>query len=296
MKTIELINLSKEYKNTRALNDINLEINKGRIVGLLGKNGAGKTTLNKLITGLIFPSAGSIKVLGEVPKGGQKKIGFLSENIALYPNLSARENLEISILQEGKSPKYDQISKILKTVSIQDTRKKANDFSLGMKRRLQVAMTVLANDRELLILDEPTNGLDLDGVLWLKNMILELKNQGKTILLSSHSILQMEDVLTDYIILKKGILADSGEMATLNEGILNIEIRVEDIEKGKNALEKKGYLYNQHGNLLVIPVKVDYMHYLLVLNEEGIYPSSYNLKKKSLVDRFHQYAGGDNGD
>lgn len=296
MKTIEVNNLSKEYKNTSALNDINLEINKGRVVGLLGKNGAGKTTLNKLITGLIFPSAGSIKVLGEVPKGGQKKVGFLSENIALYPKLSARENLEISILQEGNSPKRDQISKILKTVSIQDTRKKANDFSLGMKRRLQLAMTVLANDRELLILDEPTNGLDLDGVLWLKNMILELKNQGKTILLSSHSILQMEDVLTDYIILNKGILADSGEMTILTEGILNIEIRIEEIEKAKTALVKKGYLYNQHGNFIVIPLKIDYMHYLRVLNEEDIYPISYNLKKKSLVDRFHQYAGGDNDD
>ncbi|MFJ7512474.1 ABC transporter ATP-binding protein [Peribacillus simplex] len=296
MKTIEVNNLSKEYKNTSALNDINLEINKGKVVGLLGKNGAGKTTLNKLITGLIFPSAGSIKVLGEVPKGGQKKVGFLSENIALYPKLSARENLEISILQEGNSPKRDQISKILKTVSIQDTRKKANDFSLGMKRRLQVAMTVLANDRELLILDEPTNGLDLDGVLWLKNMILELKNQGKTILLSSHSILQMEDVLTDYIILNKGLLADSGEMTSLTEGILNIEIRIEEIEKAKTALLIKGYLYNQHGTFLVIPLKVDYMHYLRVLNEEDIYPISYNLKKKSLVDRFHQYAGGDNDD
>ncbi|MFE5426167.1 ABC transporter ATP-binding protein [Peribacillus simplex] len=296
MKTIEVNNLSKEYKNTSALNDINLEINKGRVVGLLGKNGAGKTTLNKLITGLIFPSAGSIKVLGEVPKGGQKKVGFLSENIALYPKLSARENLEISILQEGNSPKRDQISKILKTVSIQDTRKKANDFSLGMKRRLQLAMTVLANDRELLILDEPTNGLDLDGVLWLKNMILELKNQGKTILLSSHSILQMEDVLTDYIILNKGILADSGEMTILTEGILNIEIRIEEIEKAKTALVKKGYLYNQHGHFIMIPLKIDYMHYLRVLNEEDIYPISYNLKKKSLVDRFHQYAGGDNDD
>lgn len=294
MKTIEVNNLSKEYKNTSALNGINLEINKGKVVGLLGKNGAGKTTLNKLITGLIFPSAGSIKVLGEVPKGGQKKVGFLSENIALYPKLSARENLEISILQEGNSPKSGQISKILKIVSIQDTRKKVNDFSLGMKRRLQVAMIVLANDRELLILDEPTNGLDLDGVLWLKNMILELKNQGKTILLSSHSILQMEDVLTDYIILNKGLLADSGEITSLTEGILNIEIRIEEIEKAKTALVKKGYLYNQHGNILVIPLKVDYMHYLRVLNEEDIYPISYNLKKKSLVDRFHLYAGGNN--
>jgi ABC-type multidrug transport system ATPase subunit len=294
MKTIEVNNLSKEYKNTSALNGINLEINKGKVVGLLGKNGAGKTTLNKLITGLIFPSAGSIKVLGEVPKGGQKKVGFLSENIALYPKLSARENLEISILQEGNSPKSGQISKILKIVSIQDTRKKVNDFSLGMKRRLQVAMIVLANDRELLILDEPTNGLDLDGVIWLKNMILELKNQGKTILLSSHSILQMEDVLTDYIILNKGLLADSGEMTSLTEGILNIEIRIEEIEKTKTALVKKGYLYNQHGNILVIPLKVDYMHYLRVLNEEDIYPISYNLKKKSLVDRFHLYAGGNN--
>ncbi|WP_340451307.1 AAA family ATPase [Peribacillus butanolivorans] len=178
---------------------------------------------------------------------------------------------------------------------MQDTRKKANDFSLGMKRRLQVAMTVLANDRELFILDEPTNGLDLDGVLWLKNMILELKNQGKTILLSSHSILQMEDVLTDYIILNKGLLADIGEMTTLNEGVLNIEIRIEEIEKAKTALVKKGYMYNQHGTFLVIPLKVDYMHYLRVLNEEDIYPISYNLKNKSLVDRFHQYAG-DNDD
>ncbi|UTR16908.1 ABC transporter ATP-binding protein [Salipaludibacillus sp. LMS25] len=290
---IETKNLTKEYKNTKALSRLNLKIEKGRTIGLLGKNGAGKTTLNKLITGLIFPTEGTLHVFGEVPQGGSKKIGYLSENIAMYPHLNARENLEITILQEGRSPKKAEILRILEMVSIDDTKKKVKDFSLGMKRRLQVAMTVLANDRELLILDEPTNGLDLDGVLWLKNMIIQLRDEGRTILLSSHSILQMEDVLTDYIILHKGGVVDSGGMSNLSDQVLKIELNVMDIKKAISCFDKNDTAYDQQGSSLTIRMTQEYTHYLKALYEIGVFPISYSIKRKSLVDRFHQFTGGD---
>ncbi|MCJ7841734.1 ABC transporter ATP-binding protein [Lederbergia sp. NSJ-179] len=288
---IKVERLEKKYKKRIALNDINIEVKKGKVVGLLGKNGAGKTTLNRLIAGLIFPTSGNIKVFGENPKGGQRKIGFLSENISLYPNLTARENLEVVILQEGKTPDREKIQKILETVAIEDSRKKVKDFSLGMKRRLQIAMTMLANNRELLILDEPTNGLDLDGVLWLKNMILQLKNEGKTILLSSHSILQMEDILTDYLILNKGKIADYGNISRIIEEVLHTKLNYEDIEKAKSLLTTNNVEFRQIDNEMIITLDEEYSHYLQILNNCGIYPISYDVKKKSLVDRFHKYTG-----
>jgi ABC-type multidrug transport system ATPase subunit len=292
-KIIKTTLLSKEYKKTKALDEVNLEIEQGQVVGLLGKNGAGKTTLNKLITGLIFPSHGNIEVFGKAPAGGEKRTGFLSENIALYPHLNAKENLEIMMLQNGNKPEKNHISQILDTVSIENTNKKAKDFSLGMKRRLQVAMTVLANERELLILDEPTNGLDLDGVIWLKKLILDLKDQGKTILLSSHSILQMEDILTDYLILKKGQVVDLGKLAGKSNEMISVELMIDDLLPAKQLLDQYGCIYTQQETTLTIVLNKEYMHYLRILNESNIYPVSYNLKRASLVDRFHEFAGGE---
>lgn len=290
---IKVTNLNKDYKKVNALNGVNIEIKKQRVVGILGKNGAGKTTLNKLIGGLIFPTSGDIEVFGKRPKGGQRKIGFLSENISLYPNLTARENIEVVILQEGRTPEKDKISNILETVTIEDSRKKAKDFSLGMKRRLQIAMTVLANNRELLILDEPTNGLDLDGVLWLKGMISQLESEGKTILLSSHSILQMEDILTDYLILKKGEVADYGSISKLVDETFQIECDYKDVTKVVSVLKLNNVEFSLENNRIIITMLEEYSHYLRMINQNGIYPISYNIKRKSLVDRFHQYAGGD---
>ncbi|CEE02965.1 ABC transporter related protein [Caldibacillus thermoamylovorans] len=293
---IETNALTKAYKNTIAINNISLSVTRGTVVGLLGKNGAGKTTLNKLITGLIFPTHGSIKVFDTIPKGGEKRLGFLSENIALYPNLTARENLEIVFLQEGVLPKREQISQILKTVSIKDTKKKVRDFSLGMKRRLQIAMTVLANERELFIFDEPTNGLDVDGVFWLKELINNLKYQGKTILLSSHSILELEDILTDYLIFNKGRISDKGRLDKINGKVLHIEILANDIDRARAFLEKNGFLFRVDGSTMSITIQDNYKSLLKVLYEEGIFPISYYINKKSLVDKFHQFAGDNNDD
>lgn len=291
---IETKSLTKQYKNTIALNNVDLTINKGTIVGLLGKNGAGKSTLNKLITGVIFPTSGFIKVFGKIPKGGERKIGFLSENIAIYPNLSARENLEVIFLQEGNSPNKDKISKILKMVSINDTKKKAKDFSLGMKRRLQIAMTVLTNDKELYILDEPTNGLDIDGVFWLKDLLIDLKKQGKTILLSSHSILELEDVLTDYLILKNGGISDKGKLIDLKEEILNVELLSTDVNRAISLLTMNNFKFEKNHNTLYLPLEeTDYTTYIKILYDAGIIPTSYYIKKNSLVDRFRKFAGGE---
>ncbi|MFC4389082.1 ABC transporter ATP-binding protein [Gracilibacillus marinus] len=296
MSTIIQSNLlCKEYKKNKALKEVNIEIEAGQVVGLLGKNGAGKTTLNKIITGLTFPSAGSIEVFGKEPVGGDKRIGFLSENIALYPHLSAKENLEISLLQNGHSPNRKQINHILDTVSIDNTRKKAKDFSLGMKRRLQVAMTILTSERDLLILDEPTNGLDLDGVMWLKKMVSECKAQGKTILLSSHSIEQMEDILTDYFILHKGNVVDTGKVDIHNNDLITLELKKEDLSLAIQLLDTTNSTYIQENTDLHIVLHHEYMYYLQILNSNGIYPIAYNLKRKTLVDRFHQFTGGEKG-
>ncbi len=206
---IETKNLSKEYKHQVALNKVSISVEKGTIYGLLGPNGAGKSTLLKLITRAIFPTSGEVLFNGrQFAEKDLKEIGAMIDGPAIYPNLTAYENLEVLTtllsLDKGK------INQVLKTVSLENTGKKlAKEFSLGMKQRLGIAMALI-NSPKLLILDEPTNGLDPVGMQEFRELIKSLAKQGITIILSSHILSEVQQVADKIGIINHGHLSYEG--------------------------------------------------------------------------------------
>lgn len=209
---LETKNLSKNFKGEKAaVNDISLKVNRNSIYGLLGPNGAGKSTILKMITGMLKPSSGEILFNGH--KWNRKdlaSIGSLIEEAPLYENLTAEENLKVrtTILNLPDS----RIKEVLKIVELENTRKKrAGQFSMGMKQRLGIAIALL-NNPELLILDEPTNGLDPFGIQELRELIKSFPEKGITVILSSHMLSEVNQIADHIGIISAGVLGYEGEL------------------------------------------------------------------------------------
>lgn len=201
---IQIKHIKKVFKDKEVLNDISFTIESGSICGLLGVNGAGKSTLMKILYGLESQSAGEILFDGKtsIEIKDDKKFGALIESPAIYMNLSAFDNLKTKALL------YDipdeTIRETLNLIGLANTgRKKAGKFSLGMKQRLGLGMAIITNP-EFLILDEPTNGLDPDGIKELLDLINSLKQKGITILISSHQLHEVSKIADDIVILHQG--------------------------------------------------------------------------------------------
>lgn len=224
---IETRNLTKVYKDFKALDKVSINIEEGKVYGLLGPNGAGKSTFLKLITQIIKPSYGEIIFRGhEISQNDLSKIGSIVENPAIYPNLTAFENLKVlTILLNIEE---ERINKVLKIVGLTNTGNKlAREFSLGMKQRLGIAMALI-NNPKLLILDEPTNGLDPVGIAELRELIKSFTNEGITVLISSHILSEIDQVADKVGILVNGKLAYEGEN---NKGSDHLENLFMDIIK-----------------------------------------------------------------
>lgn len=209
---LETKGLKKYYGRQLAVHDVSMEIPRGSIYGLIGPNGAGKSTILKMLTGLLRPSGGKIYVFGEPwQRKHLERIGALIESPALYGNLTAVENLLVHTHLMGL-PK-ERIREVLETVDLKDTGKKlASQFSMGMKQRLGIAIALLGNP-ELLILDEPTNGLDPIGIQELRELIRSFPKRGITVILSSHILSEVSQIV-DYIgILREGELKYQGRIS-----------------------------------------------------------------------------------
>lgn len=202
---LETRNLTKKFRKQKAVEAVNLKVRKGSIYGFLGPNGAGKSTTLKMVTGLLFPTDGEILINGHKwSRHDLKDIGVLIESPAFYGNLTARENLKVHTTLLNLSD--SRIEEVLNIVDLKDTgKKKSAEFSLGMKQRLGIAIALL-NNPKLLILDEPTNGLDPLGIQELRDLIKSLKNKGMTIILSSHILHEVEQIAEDIGIIYKGQL------------------------------------------------------------------------------------------
>ncbi|WP_244833467.1 lantibiotic protection ABC transporter ATP-binding protein [Clostridium sp. BJN0001] len=194
---LETKNLCKNFKKEKSVNNVSIKVKRNSIYALLGPNGAGKSTMLKMFTGMIRKSSGEILFNGEKwSRNSLEDIGSLIEEAPIYPNLTAWENLKVRTIV--LNIKDSKINEVLETVKLTDTgHKKAGNFSVGMKQRLGIAIALL-NNPELLILDEPTNGLDPFGIQELRDLIESFPKKGITVLLSSH-ILSEVDKLADYI-------------------------------------------------------------------------------------------------
>lgn len=208
---LETRELSKIYREQKAVNAVSIQVRENTVYGLLGANGAGKSTLLKMIAGIVRPTQGSILVDGEVwSRKSLNKIGSLIESPAIYVNLSARENLKVRTQMLGLPE--ERIDEVLETVGLTQTgKKRAGKFSMGMKQRLGLAIALL-NHPKLLILDEPTNGLDPIGIQDLRQMIQEFPQKGITVIVSSHILSEVSQVADDIGIIADGVLGYQGEM------------------------------------------------------------------------------------
>ncbi|WP_068983079.1 lantibiotic protection ABC transporter ATP-binding protein [Lysinibacillus xylanilyticus] len=202
-------NLSKSFKRQKIVEDLSLTIPRNTVYGLLGPNGAGKSTTLKMITGMLRPNAGKILFNGrEWNRNDLQDIGVLIETPPLYENLTARENLKVRTIALGLP--QSRIDEVLKIVDLTNTgKKRAGQFSLGMKQRLGIAIALL-NYPKLLILDEPTNGLDPIGIQELRKLIRSFPEQGITVILSSHILSEVEQVVDEIGIISDGKLGYQG--------------------------------------------------------------------------------------
>lgn len=195
-------NLCKQYKETTALNNVSLHIPQGSIYGLIGNNGAGKTTLMRILSDVQKPTSGTIF------KPENLKVGAIIESPALYPTLSARGNLKYQLQITGYSKKEinNKITELLSLVHLSDSKKWVINYSLGMKQRLALAMALVGNPN-FLILDEPLNGLDPEGIKDIRSILVDLnQTHGVTIMISSHILGELQKVATDYGFIKNGTL------------------------------------------------------------------------------------------
>ena len=210
---LKTTDLCKNFKGQMAVDHVSLNIRRNSIYGLLGPNGAGKSTTLKMITGILKPTSGSIEFDGHPwQRGDLTQIGALIETPPLYENLTAYENLKVRTTMLGLPDK--RIDEVLHIVRLTDTgKKRAGQFSLGMKQRLGIAIALL-NNPQLLILDEPTNGLDPVGIEELRELIRSFPEQGITVILSSHILSEVQQIADHVGIIANGVLGYENELLT----------------------------------------------------------------------------------
>ena len=261
MYSITTNNLTYRFNGKETvLSDINLQVPTGSIYGFLGPNGTGKTTTLRLILGLLKKQDGEINIFNQPFEKNRidilRKTGSLIESPSLYAHLSAKENL--AILQKVYQCKHSRIEEVLKIVGLENTGKKSTGkFSLGMKQRLSIAIALM-HEPELLILDEPTNGLDPNGIIEMRELLKQLnKDLGMTILVSSHLLAEIEKMVTHVGIINKGKLIFQGTMGELHEAQHQQSFmcfETGNVEKSKEVLKTNGIQFQQEGSQLHMPV------------------------------------------
>lgn len=288
--------LTKIFGRHTAVNHVNMNIEKGEIYGFIGRNGAGKTTLMRMVLSLAFPSSGSIELFGEkdIKKVGNR-IGSLIEAPGLYKNCTARENLERFSILYGSDRK--KVPEILEFVGLAQTASKpAGKFSLGMRQRLGIAIAML-NDPELMILDEPVNGLDPEGMKEVRSMIQKLnRERGITVLISSHLLEELSKLVTRYGIINNGQLLEEISADDLEKNCTHcLRVSVDDIEKSKSLLTQ----IVPEQDIQVADGKLRLMSHLeesgeinRLLVQNGVMVRSLEVQTDSLEDYFMKRIGG----
>lgn len=288
-------NLTKKYKHNYALENVNLNIKQGEIYGFIGQNGAGKSTLLRLITGLAFPTEGTIEWFGnDDPKGltnAQKRMGALIESPALFPNMSAFENLEIQRIQRG-IPGRESIDNILQLVGLMDTKnKKVKNFSMGMKQRLGIGIALLS-DPEFLLLDEPINGLDPTGIVELRELIKNINHEkGITVLISSHILSELHLLATSFGIIHKGKLMEELTAKELDEKCRQyLQIKVDRPAIASTVLEQElatsDFEIMQDGTIKLYDYLDDIRTVSLALTQKGLIMEHLSQNGDSLESYF----------
>ena len=285
---VNIKNLQKSYKKNIIVEDLNLKIYEGCIYGLLGHNGAGKTTTIRMILGLISPDKGEIEIFGQKFTSNRemilKDIGSMVETPSFYGNLTARENLKIVCLM--KNINSSQIDETLDLVGLGDcSSKKVNKFSLGMKQRLGIATAIIGKPK-LIILDEPVNGLDPEGIQEIRTLIKSLaKKMNSTFLISSHLLSEMELIADKVAIMKNGHVIYQGNLNDLMKNQVNkIILSVTELDKACKYLNSANIKFENLDNKIIINGTYNIEKISKQLFEHGIVITNLFIEKYSLED------------
>lgn len=301
MPVLSIQSLSKSYGRIQALNQVSFDVPEGSVFGILGPNGSGKTTLLSIILDVLHADAGSFLWFGNHSSPEQrKKIGSLLETPNFYHYLSAVNNLKITQKISGRGD-LESINHVLKQVSLFDRRNsRFNTYSLGMKQRLAIAGSLLGSP-QVMVLDEPTNGLDPVGIAEIRNLIKALNRQGHTIIMASHLLDEVEKVCTHVAILNKGKLLTTGKVEEVmsDEDLLELAApsnailmdAMQNYPGLKSIQEEGGFVYASFGKGLSSPEEVNAFCF-----SKGINLSRLLLKKKRLETRFFELTGNESGD
>jgi ABC-2 type transport system ATP-binding protein len=299
---LRITGLNKSFGNLEAVKNLNLELCRGEVFGFLGPNGAGKSTTVGMILGLIEPTSGSIEIFGVKQNGNRwaalRRIGAIIEEPAFYPYLSGWDNLEVLAKSIGDIPK-NKITEVLERVNLSDRAKDAyGHYSMGMKQRLGIASTLL-RDPELIILDEPTNGLDPAGTKEIRDLIPKLAHESRAIMLCSHLLHEVELVCNNVAIIKQGVVIANAPIKELLSQGNQLQIKVNNMEQTTAILRGLPWIKSvkREGDYLMIDVPRDHgADVNRALAEKGIFASELVNRTTSLESVFLQLTGGETGD
>lgn len=284
---LQIENLTKNFGRLCAVNNMNLEVGAGQVFGMLGPNGSGKTTTLGMLMSVVNPSSGSFKWFGEeATHETRKKIGAVLEHPIFYPYLSGQKNLELTAMIKGASS--EQINEVLQLVELSDRKHdKYKTYSLGMKQRLAIASALL-NDPQVLILDEPTNGLDPMGIAEIRELIKKIASDGRTIILASHLLDEVQKVCTHFAVLKKGNMVYSGPVEDVSKGAETVEVNAEgDIWEVLNTFDGVSSVNRENGFYEVkLKDGIKSKDLNKFLFEQGVTASHLVTKKRSLEKQF----------
>lgn len=291
--------LSKQYGRFKALDHLSMRIPRGAIYGLVGKNGAGKTTLIRLICGLQKPTKGTYSIYGKkhdepgISKA-RRRMGAVVETPSIYQDMTARENIRQQYMILGR-PSYDGVDELLELVGLSDTgKKKAKNFSLGMRQRLGIAVA-LAGNPDFLVLDEPVNGLDPEGIIEIRELILKLNREKQiTVLISSHILDELSRLATCYGFIDQGRMVKEISAEKLEEICRKcIQVEVTDTRKLSKVLERMGLKYTvlseREGQIYG---KVSVTKLAMALTEENCEILSMKERDESLESYYIRLIGG----
>lgn len=290
MPVLQTTNLTKVYnKKVKAVNQLDLTIEAGNIYGILGPNGSGKTTTLGMILGIIAPTSGSYSWFGEQPSAQlRRRIGAILETPNFYPYLNAQKNLEL--IAHIKKVDAKQIPALIDQVGLANrVDSPFHTYSLGMKQRLAIA-GALIGDPDVLIFDEPTNGLDPQGIVEVRELLIQIGQQGKTILLASHIIDEVERICNHVAIIKYGDLIAAGAVSDILNQEPTVEVAAQDMQQLYQVLSSSNLVdsIEQQSNLLRLTLSNT--HSAATLNrflfEKGIVLHHLNVHKKSLESEF----------
>jgi len=294
---LEIKHLRKTYGRLLALEDFSLQVNKGEVFGILGPNGSGKTTTLGILLDIIKCDSGQYSWFGSEPFSNQRlRIGALLEQPVFYPYLSAVKNLEI--IADIKKVSYDQIDVQLEKVGLIDRKhSKFKTYSLGMKQKLAIAASMIG-DPEVLILDEPTNGLDPKSIAEIRDMIIEIADRGITVLLASHLLDEVQKVCTHVAILNKGKLLHNGRVDEVLSSSAMLELRADDMVALKQQLQQLDFVDEvlEEGTIWIAKLneEKDPATVSKLLAQQGIYLTHLAVRKKSLEKYFLELLSDNN--